>query len=40
MVLSELKEKGTILKIKKGKENLIRLNRPSDGKPDDKDGPA
>ncbi len=31
MVLSDLKEKGTILKIKKGKENLIRLNRPSDG---------
>lgn len=29
MVLSDLKEKGTILKIKKGKENLIRLNRPS-----------
>jgi uncharacterized membrane protein len=41
MVLSDLKEKGTILKIKKGKENLIRLNRPSsDDKPDDKDGPA
>ncbi|WP_231845213.1 helix-turn-helix transcriptional regulator [Methanocella paludicola] len=28
MVLSDLKEKGTIIKIKKGKENLIRLNRP------------
>ena len=27
MVLSDLKEKGTIIKIKKGKENLIRLNR-------------
>ena len=26
MVLSELKEKGKIIKIKKGKENLIRLN--------------
>jgi len=26
MVLSELKEKGRIIKIKKGKENLIRLN--------------
>ncbi|HTX44534.1 MAG TPA: hypothetical protein VMC61_07355, partial [Methanocella sp.] len=40
MVLSDLKEKGTILKIKKGKENLIRLNRPSDDKPEDKDGLA
>jgi len=41
MVLSDLKEKGTILKIKKGKENLIRLNRPSDGKPgEDGEGPA
>jgi uncharacterized membrane protein len=41
MVLSDLKEKGTILKIKKGKENLIRLNRPSDNKPgEDKDQPA
>ncbi len=40
MVLSDLKDKGTILKIKKGKENLIRLNRPSDDKPDDKDEPA
>lgn len=29
MVLSDLKEKGVIIKIKKGKENLIRLNRPS-----------
>ncbi len=29
MVLSDLKEKGTIIKIKKGKENLIRLNRLS-----------
>ena len=28
MVLTDLKEKGTIIKIKKGKENLIRLNRP------------
>lgn len=27
MVLSDLKEKGMIVKIKKGKENLIRLNR-------------
>jgi uncharacterized membrane protein len=27
MVLSDLKDKGTIIKIKKGKENLIRLNR-------------
>lgn len=27
MVLSDLKEKGTIIKIKKGKENLIRLNK-------------
>jgi uncharacterized membrane protein len=34
MVLSDLKEKGTILKIKKGKENLIRLNRPSNGAQD------
>jgi hypothetical protein len=33
MVLSDLKEKGTIIKIKKGKENLIRLNRPSVDKP-------
>jgi len=33
MVLSDLKEKGTIIKIKKGKENLIRLNRPSEDKP-------
>lgn len=31
MVLSELKEKGTIIKIKKGKENLIRLNRSTQG---------
>ncbi|MCD1295155.1 hypothetical protein CUJ83_09110 [Methanocella sp. CWC-04] len=30
MVLSDLKEKGVIIKIKKGKENLIRLNRNSD----------
>lgn len=31
MVLSDLHDKGTILKIKKGKENLIRLNRlPAD----------
>lgn len=28
MVLSGLKDKGAIVKIKKGKENLIRLNRP------------
>jgi uncharacterized membrane protein len=35
MVLSDLKEKGTIIKIKKGKENLIRLNRPSADKPDE-----
>jgi hypothetical protein len=41
MVLSDLKEKGTILKIKKGKENLIRLNRPSDwNNGEDGDGPA
>jgi len=41
MVLSDLKDKGTILKIKKGKENLIRLNRPSDDKPgEDGDEPA
>ncbi len=31
MVLSDLKEKGTIIKIKKGKENLIRLNKPAAG---------
>jgi hypothetical protein len=35
MVLSDLKEKGTIVKIKKGKENLIRLSRPEDGKPEE-----
>ena len=35
MVLSDLKEKGTILKIKKGKENLIRLNRPSGDRPEE-----
>ncbi len=40
MVLSDLKDKGAILKIKKGKENLIRLNRPSGGNVDDKGGPA
>lgn len=41
MVLSDLKEKGIILKIKKGKENLIRLNRPSDDTPgENKDEPA
>ncbi len=40
MVLSQLKEQGTILKIKKGKENLIRWNRPSDDPPaeDDDEG--
>lgn len=27
MVLSDLKERGTIIKIKKGKENLIRINK-------------
>jgi uncharacterized membrane protein len=37
MVLSELKEKGTIIKIKKGKENLIRLNRSPPG--ENKEGP-
>ncbi len=31
MVLSDLKEKGIIIKIKKGKENLIRLNKPAAG---------
>lgn len=35
MVLSDLKEKGTVIKIKKGKENLIRLNRPSADRPDE-----
>ncbi|HTX44150.1 MAG TPA: hypothetical protein VMC61_05425, partial [Methanocella sp.] len=34
MVLSDLKDKGTILKIKKGKENLIRLNRPTADRPE------
>jgi uncharacterized membrane protein len=39
MVLSELKEKGTIIKIKKGKENLIRLNRsPQDAELSNGDG--
>jgi|GEM_PF-5077168 len=39
MVLSELKEKGTIIKIKKGKENLIRLNRsPQDAEAANDDG--
>ena len=38
MVLSDLKDKGTILKIKKGKENLIRLNRPAADRPDELDG--
>ena len=39
MVLSELKEKGTIIKIKKGKENLIRLNRsPQDAELSNDDG--
>ncbi len=32
MVLSELKEKGRIIKIKKGKENLIRLNVSEESK--------
>lgn len=31
MVLSGLRDKGVIVKIKKGKENLIRLNRPEEG---------
>ncbi len=31
MVLSGLKDKGVIIKIKKGKENLIRLNGPEEG---------
>jgi uncharacterized membrane protein len=40
MVLSDLKEKGTIQKIKKGKENLIRLNRLPGDRPDDEDETA
>ncbi|MDI6897521.1 helix-turn-helix transcriptional regulator [Methanocella conradii] len=35
MVLSGLKDKGMIVKIKKGKENLIRLNRPPEGPVED-----